>query len=62
MGLFDKMKEPVFLKSTTQAEEQLCKLKELEPLLNAEGKKLIIQNIRNLECGILGESNISFEL
>ena len=62
MWLFNRMKEPVFLKSTTQAEEQLCKLKELEPLLNAEGKKLINQDIRNLECGILGERNIAFEL
>lgn len=62
MRLFDRMKEPVFLKSTTQAEEQLCKLKELEPLLNTEGNKLINQDIRNLECGILGEKNIAFEL
>lgn len=62
MGLFDRMKEPVFLKSTTQAEEQLGKLKELEPLLNDDGKKIINQDIRYLEYGISGERNIAFEL
>lgn len=39
MGLFDKMKETAFLKSGSQAEKQILKLKEIEPLLNAEGKK-----------------------
>ncbi len=40
MGLFDKMKEPVFLKESSNVEIQLEQLRKLEPLLNAEGKKI----------------------
>lgn len=36
MGLFNRMKEPVFLKESSDAEVQLEKLKALEPLLSAE--------------------------
>ncbi len=39
------MKEPVFLKESSNAEEQLEKLKALEPLLNPEGKTIIRQDI-----------------
>lgn len=45
MGLFDRMKEPVFLKESSNAEEQLEKLKALEPLLNSEGQAIIRQDI-----------------
>ncbi|GKU24727.1 hypothetical protein [Clostridium folliculivorans] len=38
MGLFNRMKEPVFLKESSDVELQLEKLKELEPLLNSEGQ------------------------
>lgn len=62
MGLFDKMKEPVFLKESSNVEIQLEQLRKLEPLLNAEGKKLIKQDIKYLEYGIIGEKNITFEL
>lgn len=62
MGLFDKMKEPVFLKESSNAEEQLEKLKALEPLLNSEGQAIIRQDIKCLEYGIVGEKNIAFEL
>lgn len=63
MGLiFNKMKEPVFLKETSNAEEQLQQLKNLEPLLNEEGRKVINQDITCLEYGIAGEKNIAFEL
>lgn len=63
MGLiFNKMKEPVFLKETSNAEEQLQQLKNLEPLLNEEGRKIINQDITCLEYGIAGEKNIAFEL
>lgn len=62
MGLFDKMKEPIFLKESSNAEAQLEKLKALEPLLNATGQALIRQDIKNLEYGIVGEKQIAFEL
>lgn len=62
MGLFDKMKEPVFLKESSDAERQLEKLKSLEHLLNLDGKAKLMQDIKFLECGIAGEKNIAFEL
>lgn len=62
MGLFDKMKEPVFLKESSDAERQIEKLRALEPFLDAEGKSKLIQDIKFLEYGIAGENNIAFEL
>lgn len=62
MGLFDKMKDPIFLKESSNAEVQLEKLREIEPLLNMEGKSIIRQDIKCLEYGIAGEKNIAFEL
>ncbi|SFC01604.1 Nuclease-related domain-containing protein [Alkalibacterium subtropicum] len=62
MSLFSKMKEPVFLKENSNAEEQLKMLKSLEPTLNAEGVKILKQDIKNLEYGIIGEKKIEFEL
>lgn len=62
MGLFDKLNEPVFLKDSSDAELQLEKLKNLEPLLNTEGQILLRQDIKYLEYGIAGERNIAFEL
>lgn len=62
MGLFDKMKEPVFLKESSNAIEQLEKLKALEPMLNDKGKAKLKQEISYLEHGIAGENNIAFEL
>ena len=62
MGLFNKMKEPVFLKESSDAEVTLEKLKALETLLNAEGQNIIKQDIKCLEYGISGEKNIEFEL
>jgi len=61
MGLFNRLKEPIFLKESSNAEEQLEKLKELEPLLNQEGQSIIRQDIKCLEYGIAGEKNIAFE-
>lgn len=62
MGLFDKLKEPVFLKENSNADEQLEKLKEIESLLNKEGQAILRQDIKYLEYGIAGEKNIAFEL
>lgn len=62
MGLFNRMKEPVFLKESSSAQVQLEKLKALKPLLNIEGQNIIKQDIKLLEYGIAGEKNIEFEL
>ena len=62
MGLFNKLKEPIFLKESSNAEIQTEKLKGIEPLLNTEGQSIIKQDIKNLEYGIAGEKNIAFEL
>lgn len=62
MGLFDRLREPVFLKESSKAIEQIEKLKELEPKLNSEGKEKIKKEIKCIEYGIIGEKNIEFEL
>jgi len=62
MGLFNGIKEPVFLKERSNEERQLEKLRELEPLLNAEGQNILKKDIKYLEYGIVGEKNIAFEL
>lgn len=62
MGIFDKMKEPVFLKEDSDMQRQLEILRSLEPCLNEEGKTRIKEDIRRLEYGLAGEQNIAFEL
>jgi len=62
MALPSKIEAPIFLKEDSQAEIQLAKLRELEPLLNKEGQDIIRQDIKYLEYGIIGEKNIAFEL
>ena len=62
MGLFNRIKQPIFLRESSNAELQLEKLKAMEPLLNNEGQSIIKQDIKNLEYGIAGEKNIAFEL
>lgn len=60
--MFNNIKAPIFLKSASNAELQLQKLNEIEPILNTKGKALIQQDIRFLEYGIAGEKNVAFEL
>lgn len=62
MGLFNKLKEPIFLNESTSATEQLEKLKALEPFLTPEGQVIIRQDMKSLEYGVVGEKNIAFEL
>lgn len=62
MGLFNRLKEPVFLNDGDSTKRQLEEMKALEPLLNAEGRAWIRQEIRIREYGILGEQNIAYEL
>lgn len=62
MEIFNKLKEPVFLKDSSNAEMQIEKLEALQPLLNEKGQTIIKQDIRYLEYGIAGEKTIEFEL
>ncbi|NTV78009.1 MAG: helicase, partial [Clostridiales bacterium] len=62
MGLFDKMKEPVFLKETSEAKEQLERLKEFQLQAPEKVKKQVEQEIKLLIYGILFDEQIDFEL
>lgn len=62
MGFFNRLKEPVFLKESSDAQRQLTALKALAPQLSPEGQKKIHQDIKCLEYGILGENQIAYEL
>lgn len=62
MGIFDKIKEPVFLKEDSSASLQLAALQELAK--NSTGKMAdrLEQEIKYLEAGIFGENTILYEL
>ncbi|MDR0288063.1 MAG: NERD domain-containing protein [Clostridiales bacterium] len=64
MGLFDKLKEPIFLKENSSAEYKLEKLNELVTNKNvpSENAAKIEKDIKLIEAGIYGEKNIAFEL
>ena len=62
MGLFDKIKAPVFLKDNSELEEQLAALKELRTSASGEIAEKIDPEIRNVDAGIFGEKSIHYEL
>ncbi|WP_208559150.1 HRDC domain-containing protein [Marinilactibacillus kalidii] len=62
MNIFGKLKEPIFLKEDSNMQEQLDRLKELESSLTIEGTKVLKQDIKNLEYGMIGENSIEYEL
>lgn len=63
MGIFNKLNEPIFLKSDSAALQQLQNLKELEEATaDEEIRQKIQRDIKCLERGIKGEDNIEFEL
>jgi len=62
MGLFDKLKEPVFLKETSDAKDQLEQLKLLLTSVPDDIKSKVEQDIKLLTYGIQGEEKILFEL
>ena len=62
MGMFDKRKEPVFLKESGVAKEQLAALQQLRGQASGEVQKRIDQEIKIVEAGIYGEEQIIFEL
>lgn len=62
MGLFDKIKEPIFLKETSCARSQLHQLEKLLDEVADKDKKTIENEIRILKAGIYGEDQIAYEL
>ena len=62
MGMFDKIKGPVFLKESSTMEEQLTVLTEMKKTAPPEIAKRIEQDIKNINMGNLGENNVLFEL
>ena len=62
MGLFDKLKEPIFLKETSNAKKQLEALQVLLDKVEEKDKKQIEWQIKLIEYGIKGEEQIAFEL
>lgn len=61
MGIFDKMREPVFLKESTSLQEQLAQLEALQTT-DSLLQKQIQKDIKLLKYGIAGEEKIAFEL
>ncbi len=62
MGLFDKIKGPIFIKEGSGMQEEIDYLKGLLEKCPADKKAKIEQEIRNREYGIKGENAIAFEL
>ncbi|MCR5254461.1 MAG: NERD domain-containing protein [Acetatifactor sp.] len=64
MGIFDKLKDPVFIKPDSEAEKQLAALQALKRSASATGKNVdkFDQEISKVEAGILGEKQVRFEL
>lgn len=62
MGLFNKIKEPIFLKDSTKDEQIVEDLEKLVDSADEDGKKQIKQEIKKIKYGIIGEKKIEFEL
>ena len=58
MGLFDKIKGPVFLKENSEAERQLAVLQELRQQATAELADQLDEEIRRVDAGIFGEKAV----
>ena len=62
LSIFDKIKEPIFLKEDSSAIETLEKLKILTETAPPELKNKIEQDIKYISIGLHGENNIKYEL
>lgn len=62
MGLFDKIKEPVFLKDDSEAERQLATLQTLRKVATGELADQLDAEIRQVDAGIFGEKTVRYEL
>lgn len=62
MGLFDKIKEPVFLKEDSSAETQLLAFQDLAKTTTGALAEQLEQETKCVEAGIFGENAIKYEL
>lgn len=62
MSLFDKLKEPVFLKDDSEAQRQLTALRELREKATGELAEKIDEEISRVNAGVFGEQTVRFEL
>lgn len=62
MGLFDKIKEPVFLKNDSEAEQQLAELQKLKEKAVGDLAEQLDDEIRQVNAGVYGENAVHFEL
>lgn len=62
MGLFDKIKEPIFLKDDSESERQLTILQELRKAATEELANKLDEEIRRVDAGIFGEKAVRYEL
>lgn len=62
MGLFDKIKEPMFFKDDSSAQSHLAALQELKKTATGEVAEEIEQEIRRVDAGIYGEKAVRYEL
>ena len=62
MGLFDKIKEPIFLKEESNAQKQLAALQTLREQATGETVAKLDEEISRVNAGIYGENAIHFEL
>ena len=62
MGFFDKIREPVFLKEDSAAQQQLAALEALHTEAAGELAQQLEEEICRVKAGILGEQTVHFEL
>lgn len=62
MGLFDKLKTPIFLKDDSEADRQLIALQELRGKATGKLAEKIEEEISRVNAGIFGEKAVRFEL
>ncbi len=62
MGLFDKIKNAIFIKEDSEAEKQLVALQELRSSLHGAELDKLEREISKVEAGIIGEKQVHFEL
>lgn len=62
IGLFDKIREPIFLKDDSEAERQLVALQEIRKTASGELADKIDEEIRQVDSGLYGEKAVRYEL
>ena len=62
MGLFDKIKDPIFLKDDSASVHQLATLQEIRKTAAGELAERLDEEIRQVDAGIYGEKAVRYEL